>query len=185
MFLGKADNKSIFILMIKKTLFGVIGLVGFMAIMLASPANAAGPAPVADQQTRILLGQTLNILQTVLNGIEAKAGNEVSPITNSAVVISTLGNISRILVVIDTQLSGLPSNYPTGNQSATLPTGSLEGSGASVTSADKGTANAASVITPKLLFVLLPILILVVVAFSFFRKKDDEQVKSPVAVAEA
>ena len=171
--------------MIKKLLFCVIGVVGFMAIMFAPSAHAATSTENVDQPTRALLGQTLNVLQSVLNDIQFRANGVGAPIENPAAVSSTLGGIRQVLVLIDTRLSGFPASSPTpaNNQQAAQPAGSLEGSGISIVSEDKETASAASVLSPKLLLVLLPILILVLVAVSLFRKKDRAEVADSVAAS--
>lgn len=163
--------------MIKKTLFGVIGLVGFMVLMFAPSAHAAVSVSSVDQPTRVLLGQTLNVLQSVLNDIQAKVNDTANPLPNPEAVSSALGGIKQVLISIDAHLSGFPAPVAQ-NQPAALPTGSLEGSGISVASPDKETANVVNSFNPKWLFVLLPVLILVIVAFAFTRRKDEVAVKS-------
>lgn len=164
--------------MIKKLLFCVIGTVGFMAVMFAPSAHAATSTESVDQPTRALLGQTLNVLQSVLNDIQARESGVGAPIENPAAVSMTLGGIRQVLVLIDTRLSGFPASSPTptNNQEAAQPTGLLEGSGISIVSEDKEMANAASVLSPKLLLILLPILILVLVAVSLYRRRDRAEV---------
>lgn len=170
MVFGKADNKSIFILMTKKLFFGVIGFVGFAAIMFAPSANAAVSAPEVDQPTRALLGQTLNVLQTLLDTIQSRINSAENPIQDPAAVKAVLGGIKDILVSVDAELSGFSAGsvLPVATFPEEQPADSLNG-----VPADKETANAASSLSPKLLFVFLPVLILAAVTLAFFRKRDD------------
>lgn len=153
--------------------------------MFAPSAHAATSTENVDQPTRVLLGQTLNVLQSVLNDIQFRTTGGGVPIENPAAVSSALGGIRQVLVLIDTRLSGFPASAPTpiNNQQAAEPSGSLEGSGVSIVSEDKEAASAASVLSPKLLLVLLPILILILVAVSLFRKKDRVEVANSAATS--
>lgn len=173
--------------MFKKITFGVIGLIGLSIFLLSSPAHAAttAQAPQFDAQTRSALGQTLNVLQVVLNQISARANNVQDPIENPALVNQTLGVIKGALIAIDTSLSGIPAPIAQGNPGtpSALPSGSLEGSGASVT-ANAQPATVSWFLSPKILFVLLPLAILLVVALSFTKRKEIQPIAKDVLKAE-
>ncbi|TSC59899.1 MAG: hypothetical protein LiPW15_567 [Parcubacteria group bacterium LiPW_15] len=153
--------------------------------MFAPSAHAAVSIERVDQPTRALLGQTLNVLDSVLNDIQARLNGAGSPIENPATVSVTLGGIKQVLVSVSAELSASPVNspIPIESQQAAQPVGFLDGSGASVVSSDKETASASSVLSPKLLFVLLPILLLILVAVSLFRKKDRVEIKDSEIVS--
>jgi hypothetical protein len=167
--------------MSKKMILGVIGFIG-VGMLFLTPVTHAAAAPEMDLQTRVLLGQTLNVLQVVLNKIEARIADKANPIPNPQAISASLGGIKSVLVSMDSYLKGaspvaaIPGSFPAeGNPSPAVNYG---------TAASKPqTATVSWFVGPKILLIILPILVLAAVAFSFMRKKEPEEVKAEESAA--
>jgi hypothetical protein len=161
--------------MSKKIILGAIGFVGVGMLFFAPTTHAATAAPELDLQTRTLLGQTLNVLQVVLNKIDARISDKSNPISNPQEVSASLGGIKSVLITIDSYLkgasplAGAPGSFP----GETSPSPAVNYGTAPST---PQTATVSWFVGPKILLIILPILVLVAVAFSFMRKKEPEEI---------
>lgn len=160
--------------MTKKITLGIVGLVFGLGLMFAPPAaHAATTAPEADTATRAVLGQALSVLQSFLNQIDARLSDKNNPITDRIGVSAALGEIKSQLITINAQLGGYPiaGNSPASQLSGKLevqnPLGSLSGFDAKEPAAISWFAG------PKVFFVLLPVLLLLGIAISTIRKREE------------
>lgn len=167
--------------MSKKITLGVIGFVG-IGFLLLSPSAKAATVPEADQATRALLGQALNVLQVVLNQIDARTNSAAAPINNQEAVKTDLGDVKSTLLAINANLqrgaslAANPGTQATPAESANIP---ANANPANVPQ----TATLSWFVGPKLLFILLPVAILALVAAALFRKRKPEE-KTAEATAE-
>lgn len=168
--------------MSKKIILGVIGFIGVGLLFLAPVTHAATAAPEVDLQTRAVLGQALNVLQGVLNQINARISNPANPIANPQGINVSLGGIKSTLIGMDTYLRGtspvaaIPRSVPVSIPAAANPyPAESYGTTPSGQSAPQ-TATVSWFVGPKLLLILLPILILAVVARALFRKKEPKEI---------
>jgi len=156
--------------MSKKTILGVIGFIGVGLLFLA-PVTHAATAPESDLQTRVLLGQTLNVLQSTLNQIGARIANKT--IEAPQAVNASLDGIKSALITLDAYLkSATPATSQNGSPLAE------NGSPAVTYGTAPQTATLSWFVGPKPLFVLLPVAVLVLVAFALFRKKTPKEIKT-------
>jgi hypothetical protein len=168
--------------MSKKIILGVIGFIGVGLLFLVPVTHAATIAPEVDLQTRTVLGQALNVLQGVLNQINARISNPANPIANPQGINASLGGIKSTLVAMDAYLRGtspiaaIPQSVPASVPVAVNPYPVVSyGTTPSGQSAPQ-TATVSWFVGPKLLLILLPILILAVVARALFRKKEPKEI---------
>lgn len=163
--------------MSKKMILGVIGFIGVGMLFLAPVTHAAAAAPEMNIQTRALLGQTLNLLQVVLNKIDARIADKANPIQNPQTLNASLGGIKSVLVSMDSYLKGVspiaaaPENVPAeGSPSPAV--------NYAATPSTPQTATVSWFVGPKLLLILLPVLVLALVAFALFHKKEPKEIRN-------
>ena len=146
-------------------------------LFFAPTTHAATAAPEVDLQTRTLLGQTLNVLQVVLNKIDARIADKANPIPNPQEISVSLGGIKTVLIAMDSYLKGgaspvaaVPESVPAeANPSPAVNYGTAPSA--------SQTATVSWFVGPKVLLIVLPILVLALVIFSFLRKKEPEATK--------
>lgn len=162
--------------MSKKMILGVIGFIG-VGMLFFAPITHAATAPEMDLQTRTLLGQTLNVLQVVLNKIDVRISDKANPIPNPQAISASLGGIKSVLVSMDSYLKGAspiavaPENGPAeGNPSPAVNYGTVPST--------PQTATVSWFVGPKLLLILLPVLVLALVAFALFHKKEPKEARN-------
>ncbi|MDO8504515.1 MAG: hypothetical protein Q7S36_01550 [Candidatus Liptonbacteria bacterium] len=163
--------------MSKKITFGVIGLIGLGLFLSGSSVRAAETVSRAeiDAQTRVLLSQTLNVLQATLDQVNSRLSGADSGLENSEAVRNALGGIAQSLVAVESKLSGstftvavkLSDPKPVGQLS-----GSLESKEAGVTANNSKLAIISRLFGPKALIVLLPLVVLFMVVMPFMKKRE-------------
>lgn len=157
--------------MSKKITLGVIGFIG-VGLLFFAPVTHAAAIAAPDAQTRALLGQTLSVLRVTLDQIDARIGSKTNPIEDPLSTSASLEGIKSGLVAIDAYLkSAAPAASEGGSPLA-------ENSPAAAYGTVPQTATVSWFVGPKLLFILLPVILLALTSFALLKKRAPKEIKT-------